>query len=36
MKLYRVIILQYADHVREIHDIAKYLTPSPKKGDMYD
>ena len=31
-----MVILQYAEHVCKMHDISKYLTPSLKKGDVYD
>ena len=29
-------ILQDAEHISEMHDIAKFLPPPPKKGDEYD
>ena len=36
MKLFRVIILQYSDLVREKNDLANYLPPSSMKGQEYD
>ena len=36
MKPFRVGILQYTKHVRNIHDLAKFLPKILKKGDEYD
>ena len=36
MKPFRVIILQYAEHIREIHDLANYLPPPSMKGMSFE
>ena len=36
MKPFRVFIIQYAEYVRKIHDVAKYVPTLSKKGRDYD
>ena len=36
VKNFRVGILQYPEHVHEMHDLAKYLPPPSKKGYEYE
>ena len=36
LKPFIVGIIQYADHIHEMHDIGKYLPPSSMKGQEYD
>ena len=36
LKPFKVVILQYAERVREMRDLAMYLPPPSIKGDEYD
>ena len=36
LKPFSVSILQYAECVRQMHELDKYLTPPSNKGDIYD
>ena len=36
VKPFRVVILQYAERVCEMHDLAKYLPPPLTKGQEYN
>ena len=36
MKTFRLGIIHYAESVRDIHDLAKFLYPHSKKGDAHD
>ena len=36
LKPFRFGILQYSGHVREMHNLAKYLPPPSMKGEEYD
>ena len=36
VKPFRAGILQYTGNIREMHNLAKFLTPPMKKGDQYD
>ena len=36
VKQFHFIILRYADHVQDMHDLAKYQLPTLTKGDSFE